>query len=320
MIKKLLAVLFAAFMLISLCACSGNTEMDAEIKIVTTIFPQYDFARAVCAEQADKLSLEMLLPPGSESHDYSPTPEDLLKIESCDLFICVGGETDSWVEGVLDALGNTVNVMYLADYVTLLPEDETLSHGHDHSYENGEDCDSCTEHYDEHVWTSPENGAILTKAVAEELSKLFPHYEESFTFAAERYSGKLLSLKTEMEAICENAARDVLIFAERFPFKYLTEMLHLHAHAAFSGCSSDSEPSLSMIYHLTNLAKHEEVPVILELEFSKTGAGRVIAEECGARVMVLHSCHNVSKEDYEKGTTYFELMKENVSVLKAALG
>ena len=134
--KRYLALFFALALILVFPSCSGEKQDSDKLSVVTTIFPQYDFARAVASEVADRVELTMLLPPGSESHDYEPSIADLALIESCDLFICVGGETDSWVDGAIEAVGGDVNVLRLVDLVPLLAEAENgiieNSHKHEH--------------------------------------------------------------------------------------------------------------------------------------------------------------------------------------------
>ena len=330
--KKLILILLTAAISLSLVSCGvSETSGDSDkLKIVTTVFPQYDFARAVAAETQDSVEITMLLPPGSESHDYEPTVSDLALIEECDLFICVGGETDAWVSGVLDVIGREDGVLRLVDMVELLPEDTSLiiedsHHGHDHA--EGEACEEEISHgheeehttYDEHVWTSPANASVVTDVICEAMCEKMPTLADSFRKSADEYISKLDSLAADFQSISENASRDTVIFAERFPFRYLAHDMGITCIAAFSGCSSDSEPALSTIYHLTEAAKKERVPVIFTMEFSSHATADVIADECGAEVLELHSCHNVSREDFTSGVTYAELMAKNLEAMKIAL-
>ena len=329
--KKLILTLLTLTLVLSFASC-GTAESDADtekLKIVTTVFPQYDFARAVASGEPDSVEITMLLPPGSESHDYEPTVSDLALIEECDLFICVGGETDAWVDSVLEAIGRSDGVLRLIDMVELLPEDNSLimedsHHGHDHA--EGEVCEEEHEHehdehtsYDEHVWTSPRNAAYITDVICEAMCEEMPSLADSFRKSADEYIGKLMALAEDFESVSENAARDTVIFADRFPFRYLAHDVGITYRAAFSGCSSDSEPSLSTIYHLTEVAKEKAVPVIFTIEFSSHATADVIAEECRAAVLELHSCHNVSKADFESGITYLDLMEMNLDAIKTAL-
>ena len=348
--KRYLALFFALALILVFPSCSGEKQDSDKLSVVTTIFPQYDFARAVASEVADRVELTMLLPPGSESHDYEPSIADLALIESCDLFICVGGETDSWVDGAIEAVGGDVNVLRLVDLVPLLAEAENgiieNSHEHEHDdegkhdgseHEHTEDGISAVEsgrgendmsiheeqkshaEYDEHVWTSPENAVLITKAICDAMCTAEPSLADSFRRGAERYIGVLEDLSGRFSALAESAVQHTVYFADRFPFLYLTDFMGLDFCAAFAGCSSDSEPALSTIYAMTEALKASDSKVIFTTEFSSKNAASVIARECSLQVTELHSCHNVSKEDFERGVTYAELMEKNLDALTEAL-
>ncbi len=317
--KKIISLLLVLILLISLCSCEGPETVTDKLRIVTTVFPQYDFARAVSASDPDSVEITMLLPPGSESHDYEPSLADLAIIKGCDLFICVGGETDAWVESAIEAVGGDVNVLRLTDLVPLLPENEDGILEHDHHHDEEEECHDHHESFDEHVWTSPANAAVLTEVICDAMSSLRPSLADSFKKSADEYVAELLELDARFSEISRNSAGKTLFFADRFPFRYLTDRYGLSHLAAFSGCSSDSEPTLSTIYSLTEKAKAENARVILVGEFSSLNAAQVIADECSAEILELHSCHNVSKEDFELGVTYADLMEKNLATLEKAL-
>ena len=323
--KKIISLLLVLILLVSLCSCEGPEAATDKLRIVTTVFPQYDFARAVSASDPDSVEITMLLPPGSESHDYEPSLADLAIIKGCDLFICVGGETDAWVESAIEAVGGDVNVLRLTDLVPLLPESEDgilehdHSHEHDHHHDEEEECHDSHESFDEHVWTSPANAAILTEAICDAMSALRPDLAASFKRSADIYVAKLRELDENFSKAVQGAQSKTLVFADRFPFRYFTDRYGLSYIAAFSGCSSDSEPTLSSIYSLTEKVKAENARVILVGEFSSKNAAQVIADECSAEILELHSCHNVSKEDFELGVTYADLMEKNLTTLEKAL-
>jgi len=328
-LKRSITLFLALALILFVPSCSPNHEQNDKLVIVTTIFPQYDFARAISSEVQDKVELIMLLPPGSESHDYEPSLADIALIESCDLFICVGGETDAWVDSAIEAVSGKVNVMRLTNHVELLPEAENGiledSHKH-HDHASDEECTEDHEHvhdepaaFDEHVWTSPENALILTNAICEAMCKAEPSLSSNFRKGAENYCEKLASLSDRFSALAENAVGDTLYFADRFPFRYLTDFMDLGFCASFSGCSSDSEPALSTIHKLTEKLKTSASRVLFTTEFSSHSTADIIAAECSLEVMELHSCHNVSKEDFEGGVTYLELMERNLASLTKAL-
>lgn len=308
--KKILSAVLVLLVLAALSSCGRGAE--AKHRVVTTVFPAYDAARAV-AHGTDDVEVTMLLPPGSESHDYEPSLEDIALIGEADLFITVGGESDKWTEKVLEAVGHEVPTLRLADCVEHLDEAELEGMEEEHGEEE-EDA------FDEHVWTTPANMAAIVLKTGEAMSTLMPELSDAFSDASERYASEFEKLSEGYASLAENMERNVLIFADRFPFRYLAEEMGFECFAAFSGCSSDCEPSLSTIFFLTEKAKETGTGTVLTIEFSHSGAADVIAREAGAEVRVLHSCHNVSREDFDAGVTCLDLMKGNLEVLKAALG
>lgn len=333
--KKKLLFLFALLFSVcsALCSCTAaystekNEDDKEKLKIVTTVFPQYDFARAAARGAAEYVQIKMLLPPGSESHDYEPSLSDIADIAECDIFICVGGETDDWVENILELTGERMTVLRLIDMVELLDEEALpgmASYGHSHE-EHEHDQSHAHSHersdgeFDEHVWTTPRNAAHMTEIICDAMCDRVPELAEDFRACAEEYKSELLSLDKEYEELSLTAKSHTLIFADRFPFRYLAEEMSLDCYAAFSGCSSDSEPPLSAIGYLAVKSKEENASVIFTTEFGAVAVAELIAGECGAQVRVLHSCHNVSREDFERGVTCLDLMKNNLEVLREAM-
>lgn len=317
--KKLLTLILALAAVVSLSSCIGasrNNAEDERLSIVTTIFPPYDFATAVAGECAD---VTMLLPPGSESHDYEPSVGDIAAIARCDLFIYIGGETDRWVADVLSAIDRDINTLRLIDTVDLLEEDNSgvadASHDHDHEHEDAHEEDEVE--IDEHIWTSPAYAAELTSAICDALCEVSPENSDRFRASADAYGTELLELDSRFREAAQDGG--ILIFADRFPFRYLTHELGLEYRSAFSGCSSDSEPSIAAIYRISEEMKEHSCHVILKGEFASEQTAELIAKECNARVMTLHSCHNVSREDFESGVTYLDIMKKNLEVIQACL-
>ncbi len=310
---------------ILLVSCTSENHTDEKLKIVTTIFPQYDFARRIIDGCENSVSITMLLPPGSESHDFEASLADLSLIEQADLIIAVGGETDEWIEKAVSVAQTDAVLLNLTDIVPLYPESTDGIFESDHHHEkhvhdhDSHDHDYDHSAYDEHVWTSPENAALICKAIGDVLCSLSPENADIFASNAETYVKELRELDRRFTETVENARRDTVIFADRFPFRYLTEHLSLRYMAAFSGCSSDSEPALATIYGISEAVKSSGTPVIFTAEFSNGDAARVISEETGASVRTLHSCHNVSKDDFERGVTYLDIMEENLKVLTEAL-
>lgn len=309
--RTAVCLILICFLLLPLFfGCAEEKDNNSEIKIVSTIFPGYDFARAV-TENTDNTDVRMLLPPGSESHDYEPSLSDIDLIKNSDLFITVGGDTDKWVSALPEGTLDGTSVIKMTQCVETYEEEITEGMKAEEEDEGPEE--------DEHVWTSLSNAEAITGEISSVLSSLFPQYADEFASSCDEYVSRLEKLREEYLTVSENAERNILLFADRFPFRYLAEELSLECYAAFPGCSSNSEPTLDTIYFLKNKAEEYHVPVILKTESCTSSAADVIAEETGARVMVLHSAHNVSKADFDSGRTYYDIMEYNCDVLKEAL-
>ncbi len=285
---------------------SSNT--DHRLKIVTTIYPPYDFAKNIVGENAD---VTMLLPLGTESHSYEPSPKDLVAIQDSDLFIYAGGVGDYWVDRVLSSMGNKApRTFVLMDAVALLKEE----HKEGMAEDKEED-----EELDEHVWTSPKNALTITSQLAEEISILDPENKELYQKNKETYEEKLRELDAELTEIIKNAKRHTIVIGDRFPFRYLTHDYGLDYYAAFPGCSTETEPSAAQVAFLSDKVGLEQVPIVFYLEFSNGKVAEAIARDSGAKTSILHSAHNVSRQDFEAGIGYLDIMKKNILALKEAL-
>lgn len=313
--QSLLAALLAAALFVS-PALAASVEAEPVLTIVATIFPAYDLARALSCGTADVL---LLLPPGSESHSYEPTPKDIISIQEADVFLYAGGESDHWVDEILSSLGDAAPLAFrLTDHVSLLEEELSESMQEEADDEHGEEEQDEAE-MDEHVWTSPRNMMTIAYAFSSVLCELSPENAAAYTEALEAYLDELQELDAAFTEVVENGKRDIVIFGDRFPFRYFAAEYGLRYDAAFPGCSEDSEPSVRTVVSLVDTVRREDIPVVFYIEFSSRRTADILAEETGAKELLFHSCHNVSAEEMEEGATYLSLMWGNVDALKEAL-
>lgn len=302
--KKMLAAGLLCVLLLAACAPAAPEPETGKLHIVAAIFPAYDFARAAAGDLAE---VTMLLPPGAESHSYEPTPADILAVQDCDLFFYLGGESDAWVEGILETVRPGGRVLRMMDCVELLEEEE--DHHHDHS--GGEVAE-----LDEHVWTSPENAAAITRAVGEALAELDRAHQAEYRANAGAYAGQLEELDQDFSDFFDGASGKTMVFGDRFPLRYFAERYGLDCRAAFPGCGGQTEPSAAVIASLIRLVEAEGLSTVWYIEFSNHLVADSVAEAAGAETAMFHSCHNVAREDLEAGATYLSLMKGNLSALK----
>ena len=325
--KKFLTMLLLGCLLLSGCGQEAAPADPDRLRIVTTVFPAYDFARAAAGDRAE---VTLLLPPGAESHSYEPTPADILAVRDCDLFIYLGGESDAWVDTILEAVEPTGAVMKMVDCVELLEEEDvegmqTLP-GHDHDHEDHEDHTDHEDHdlgrvkeYDEHVWTSPRNAEAITLAVGEQLAALDGEHAALYRENAAAYGAELRRLNGEFTAFFDSLPERTIVFGDRFPLRYFAEEYGLDYYAAFPGCSTQTEPSAATIAFLTDKVRAEDISTVWYIEFSNHLVADSIAEATGTETAMFHTCHNVSKAELEGGATYVSLMEGNLETLRSHL-
>lgn len=311
--RKLLAVITAAATVFSLCACSsesGYSSSDSgKLKIISTVFPPYDLARQIAGDNAE---ISILLPPGSEIHNYEPSAKDMIAIRNCDIFLYIGGENEQWAEKLINS-NDTENVtaVKLIDYVPALSEDED-EHDHDHEHDHEHETD-------EHIWTSPKNAQLMLSAVYDAICKVDPSDKQTYTKNKDAYAKQLSDLDNAYRSAVDNAKNKTIVLADKFPFRYLAHEYGLEFSAAFAACSDESEPGVSTMIKLTKTIKENNIPAVYYLEFSSTKIADTLCDETGATKLMLHSCHNVSKQDIENNVSYVDLMKQNLENLKLTL-
>ena len=316
---SLFIVFTTLFTLTSCSSAKSESKNDSgKISVVTTIFPYYDFTRSIAGDKAD---IKLLLSPGSEPHSYEPSPSDIVAIENCDIFIYNGGESDEWVESVLDSIENkNMKVMRMMDYVDLLYE-QSVDHD-EHEHEDGDGDEHEHEHgeeYDEHIWTSVKNAEKLTNAIYDELCVSDFANKAAYSSNRDSYLSQLQALDSEISDIVSNAKRNTVVFGDRFPFLYFVTDYSLEYECAFPGCSSETEPSISTVTHMIDFTRENKIPVVFYLEFSNGKVAKLISEDTGAKTMLFSSCHNVTKDEFADGATYISLMEQNANALKEAL-
>ena len=323
--------------LLSGCGISGTVgqnsskvsdEKDTRPLVVTTIFPYYDFVRQIAG---DRVRLKMVVPAGMDSHSFEPTPADMITMQQADLMVCNGGEMEQWVEKVVASLDTeNMKVLTMMDYVDVLEEeivegmeDNEHSHDdHDHAHENEEEDHDGHEmdiEYDEHIWTSPANAMKLVEVITETLKEVSPENASYFEENKNSYETELKSLDDEFKDIVANGRHRMIVVADKFPFRYFAQEYGLSYRAAFSGCSTDTEPSAKTIAYLIDRIKEHQIQAVFYLELSSHRTADIISEETGAKPLLLHSCHNVTRRQFDEGVTYLQLMKQNAKNLQEAL-
>lgn len=332
-----LAVMFL-FCLLSGCgrAESGEEPGDGEggrkLKVAATLFPYYDFVRQVGGDQVE---LSLVIPAGMDSHSFEPTPKDIRIMQEADVIIANGGAMEHWVDQVVDSFEREdQTVVIMMDQVDAVEEEivEGMEHsdeGHGHVHVHGDGEEEAAEppeeesryeiEYDEHIWTSPVNAMRMVDVIAEILTERDPDHGAMYQAGAAAYLEELERLDKEFREVRDGAAHDMIVMGDKFPLRYFADAYGLRYRAAFSGCSSDTEPSARTIAYLIDKVKEEGLPVVYYLELSSHRVAEIIGEETGAVPLLFHSCHNVTRRQFEEGVTYLELMEQNVKNLREGL-
>ncbi|MFQ9650954.1 MAG: metal ABC transporter substrate-binding protein [Enterocloster sp.] len=327
-IMWLMALLGFAVMAISIWGCAagqrppesgkapaaGQEGKDDRLLVVTTIFPYYDFVRQIAG---DRVKLKLVVPAGMDSHSFEPTPADMIAMQEADVLICNGGEMEQWVEKVLGSLDTShMKVLTMMDYVDVVEEEhvegmEEEEHRHEDGFEMHE--------YDEYIWTSPVNAQAIVKIISRTLSEADPREESRFENNTQAYLKELKDLDSRFRQVVNQGRLHMIVVADKFPFRYFADEYGLSYRAAFSGCSGDTEPSARTIAYLIDKVKEDRIPAVYYLELSSHRTAEIIQEETGAVPLLLHSCHNVTRKQFDEGVTYLQLMRQNVENLRYGL-
>ncbi|MCH5212029.1 MAG: zinc ABC transporter substrate-binding protein [Oscillospiraceae bacterium] len=310
--------LIAAAAMFCLCACSpkGNSDtrshLEADkLKIVTTIFPEYDWVKEIAGDNGADITL--MLDSGVDLHSYQPTVDDILEISDCDMFIYIGGESDEWIEDALaEADNKNMVVLNLLDILGENAKEEEVVQGMQSSLEEAE--------YDEHIWLSLKNAKILCRAIADSLSEIDSKNASSYNSNADAYIKKLSELDNEYKAAIDSAPVKTLLFGGRFPFRYMTDDYGLNYYAAFAGCSAETEASFETILFLAQKADELGLNSIIQVDGSDAKMAETIRQSSNAQnILTLDAMQAVTSADIANGVTYISIMNKNLDVLKEAL-
>ena len=317
--KKFIAILMACLFVLSFTTAFAESEKT--LSIVCTTFPQYDWVRQILGDRVNDVDLTLLLDNGIDLHNYQPTAGDIIRIARCDLFIYTGGESDGWVDDVLATAQNPrMKIVNLLASVEA-KEEETVEGMQEEDHDHDEHAHDEIE-YDEHVWLSLRNAETLIETIANTLCELdaanAPAYQEN----SANYIAQLSELDNQYKDVVANGQRTTILFADRFPFRYLADDYGLTYYAAFAGCSAETEASFETIAFLAQKVDELQLPAVLTIE----GANHAIAETVVAStqaknqvILTMNSIQSVTAKDAQNGESYLGIMADNLNVLKEAL-
>ena len=324
-IKRKTAIVLLLLMMIAIMSGCNQKDIPKEDKfsVVCTIFPQYDWVRQIIGDNPADMELTLLLNSRVDLHSYQPTVDNIAKISTCDLFIYIGGESDSWVDGVLRTANNiNMIVINLLDELGEHAKEEEMLEGMQAEDIDTADMDNDELEYDEHVWLSLKNARIFCGAIAEALTAIDADNAEEYQSNLEAYLTKLMELDKEYQSAVDGSPNKTLLFGDRFPFRYLTDDYGLTPYAAFPGCSAETEASFDTIVFLASKVDELNLKNIIVTESADRSIAKTIIDNTkdkNQQIIELDAMQSVTTDDVRSGATYLSIMENNLSLLKNAL-
>lgn len=321
--RKFLKYILAVFLCAALAAC-GTTDSKEEaetseksLSIVATIFPAYDWVREILGGNPGNVQLTFLLDSGTDMHSYQPTAADMVKIAECDLFVYTGGESDSWTtDAIRESVNPDLTPLSLMDVLSDSVREEEIIEGMQVEEEEEE------AEYDEHVWLSLSRAEKAVETIAGVIAEKDPENAQTYRDNADAYIQKLEDLDNQYRKCVNNSEVRTLVFADRFPFRYLTDDYGIQYYAAFAGCSAETEASFETIRFLASKMDELDLTHIMTIENSDEKIARTVIENTEKKDMkILHldSMQSTDARAVSAGATYLSLMRDNLAVLQEAL-
>ena len=326
--NMILTALVIACMAVLLCACgSGNDQQtqdagDADrIQIVATIFPEYDWVRNILGDDPANAEVTLLLDKGVDLHSFQPTSEDMMRVSSCDLFIYVGGESDQWVEDALaESVNENIRTVDLMEALGDRAKEEEVVEGMQEN--TGLGAGEEEPELDEHVWLSLRNASFLCSQIEKEIAQIDPDNAAVYEANLKAYQKKLDELDQQYAQTVKQAKGRTLVFADRFPFRYLTDDYGLDYYAAFTGCSAESEASFETIQFLAKKVDELKLPCVMTIENSDQKIAETVIRTTKTKdqkILTMNSMQSVTGEDAAGGASYLGIMADDLTVLSEAL-
>lgn len=337
--KKISVIAICMTLIICLFSgCGSGADKDKDkkegegkkLKVVTTIFPAYDWSKKMLGKNAKNADITMLLDDGVDLHSYQPSAKDIAKISKCDVFVYVGGESDEWVKDALkEATNKKMVVINLMGKLGKSVKNEEVKEGmqaeHDHDHDKDKDHDH--EHgeepeKDEHVWLSLKNAKVCCAAISKALQKVDPENKDLYKQNLKDYSKELSDLDKEYKKTVDSAKSKTLLFGDRFPFRYLVNDYGIEYFAAFVGCSAESEASFKTVKFLAEKVDALGLKHIMTIEKNDHKIAKTIIKNTKAKnqdILTMDSMQATTGKDVKDGATYLDIMKNNLKVLKKAL-
>lgn len=302
--KRILAIFLCLMLLLGGCSFKPQKERTL---IVAANFPAYDFARAVAGDCAE---IVLLIPPGSDAHSFEPSPSDMRDIKNADIFIYTGGESDSWLDDIIKDEDETrINVNMMLSSGAVPHFDKIVDGGHHHDHE-----------YDEHVWLDPDKAVLILKNICLCLKNIDPDNAELYQKNCEDYCSAITAEAILTKEIVRNSTHRTLCVADRFPYKHLCDYYALSYVSAFTACDSFADADAETVIKLIERVRERGLSYVF---YNNNGSGMLadlVCAETGAEKLQLHSVESITKEEFDRGVTYLDIIKQNRLALERGLG
>ena len=309
-----LITIIIIFSLIILGISNINNKKDnnEKIKIVATLFPQYDFAKQI---GGDKVDVTLLLTPGTETHTYEPTPQDIINVNNSDLFIYTGKYMEPWSDKIASSIDSDTVILDSSKNINLISSEHSEEDDDHEEHELG----SHHHEYDPHIWLNPQNAIGMVNNITDELCNIDPENASYYKENAKNYIVQLNLLDTDIENTIKKSSKNKIAFGGTFAYMYFIKRYNLEYISAYESCGEDTEPSASNVKKVIDYMKQNDIHVIFYQELSSGTIADAIASETGATKLVFHTIHNASQKEINNGETYISLMRKNLENLEKAL-
>jgi len=309
-----ISVIIFSICIIAIGYKDNRVKDSGKIEVVATLFPQYDFAKQI---GGDKVNVSLLLTPGTETHTYEPTPQDIIRINESNLFIYTGKYMEPWSDRIIAGVDSNTKILDVSNNISLLKseedDDDDDHEGHHHEEEHHH------HEYDPHIWLDPQNAIIMINSITDELCAIDSQNTEYYKKNAEKLISEVKELDNDIEKTISESSKNKIAFGGTFAYSYFVNRYNLEYVTAYHSCGESAEPSVAKVKEVIDYMKNNNIKVIFYQEASTGKIADSIAAETGAEKLVFHTIHNATQQEIDNGETYVSLMRKNLENLKKAL-
>ncbi|WP_345243833.1 metal ABC transporter solute-binding protein, Zn/Mn family [Pontibacillus salipaludis] len=313
--KRITSLAMASVLLIaSACSSDNNNNNESSIEdltIYTSIYPIEYFTEEIGGETVD---VESIYPPGADAHTFEPTAKTMAQLAESDAFIYLGAGLEGFAESAAESLNDeSVSLVELGTHESLFAHVENKEE--DHEEENHEGHSHGDK--DPHVWLDPVRAKEMASYIKEELIELNPEDKELYKENFNKLNLELTTLHEDFLNVVENADQNKFLVAHG-AYGYWEERYGVE-QISVNGISPSSEPSQKDIERLIETGKKENIDYMIFEENVSNDIATIVQEEIGAEALSIHNLSVRTREDIDADKDYFDLMRQNLTVLKTVL-